>query len=147
MKNVIVKRRGIGQGAGETVEILPREKIVEIIENLDPAEIIKIAYDGYIRSTKSGYAELELETGELTGSSLGTGDSNQAIDSTVIELYKIDQLEEFCACDILTEDEIEKGKELTTEDILDYLEYNWNQREFWKKVDEQLDDWYGKEVK
>ncbi|MCK9268042.1 MAG: hypothetical protein M0P14_04965, partial [Alkaliphilus sp.] len=106
MKNVIVKRRGIGLGAGETVEILPKEKIVEIIENLDPMEIIKIAYDGYIRSTKSGYAELELETGKLTGSSLGAGDSNQAIDNTVITLYEINQLEEFCECDILTEDEI-----------------------------------------
>jgi len=146
MKNVIVKRRGIGLGAGETVEILPKEKIVEIIENLDPMEIIKIAYDGYIRSTKSGYAELELETGKLTGSSLGAGDSNQAIDNTVITLYEINQLEEFCECDILTEDEIEEEKELTTEDILDYLEYNFNQHEFWKKIDEQLEDWYGNSI-
>jgi len=95
MKKVTVKRLGIGMGAGEPVEILPRAEIERIIDDLDRYEVFKIAYNAWIPGSRSGECQLDLRTGTLQAGSYSVGEMDQAIDSVNITLYAIDQNEDF----------------------------------------------------
>lgn len=135
-----VKLNGLGQGSGSVVEILDRKEIEKAIEELSSREIIEAAYKGYVKGFKNGYAVIELRTGELNTNSLSDNESNQAIDCVYIILYKVGQNDEFCACDILSEEEIAEGKEVEYEDIIDYLDFHFELD--WNYINEQLSDWY-----
>lgn len=55
------------------VEALPKEKIIEIIEELDEEEVVRIAYENYCRRFR-GICWLNIETGELEGGTLSQGE-------------------------------------------------------------------------
>jgi hypothetical protein len=136
MSKVWIERLGYGQGEGEKVLVLNRKEIELIIEDLEDSEIITAAYNGWNYGFKSGYATLNLETGELESDSLGQGESYQACDNTYIILYKIDQNDE-CYED---EDECDED-----EDIIDIIEYGFKLD--WQNIKIQLDEFYGKDEK
>lgn len=91
MEKTIVNQIGMGQGAGDEVEVLAREEIENIINNLSFCECLQIAHDARIQGYKTGYCVLELETGNVHGLALGCGESNQACDNNYITLATVDQ--------------------------------------------------------
>lgn len=58
MKKTIIERLGMGQGQGTKVEVLAREEIVKIIEDLDIREIAEMAWSGFNKGYKTGYATI-----------------------------------------------------------------------------------------
>lgn len=144
----------------ETYEILPRERIVEVIRTLDPREVVEKAYAGYVQGMKTGYAAINLITGKLETESLGQGEQNQGQDALWVAVYKIDQNGlEWQDEDIYSPEEIEEYKqseeyengysideyfdidpeELAEREIdalVHYFQLDWN----W--IEEQLDHWY-----
>lgn len=137
---VKVQRQGEGTGKGTMVDVLGRQKIEDIIDGLNYTDIIKCAYESYNKGFKTGYATINLETGKVEGLGLGQNESNQAIDNTYITLYLISQNVDFDEDNILTEEELEEGKEMTDEDIIEYLDYSFELD--WDYINAQLDSWY-----
>jgi hypothetical protein len=140
-----VKMLGIGTGAGQEVDILNRDKIQEIIDNLDPYEVFRKAYRYWYRGYKSGECQLDLRSGELTGGSYSQNEMDQAVDSVNIILFRIDQnaeIEQFghcgcehegadeCKCDVLID---EDGDPYNIDDF-DVMEDD--------SIQEQLNEWY-----
>lgn len=136
-----VKRKGMGAGKGTMVDVLSRKVIEGIIEGLHQSDVIECALKAYNHGFKTGYATINLVTGKLESLGLGTNEENQATDNTYITLFRVDQNAEFLSEGILSEEEIEEGKELTEKDIKEYLDYHfdWN----WEAIYRELDDWYG----
>jgi hypothetical protein len=89
MNTRIVKLKGQGNGNGESAEILTRLEIEKIISEIDPCEVFEKALEGYIRGMKNGICELNLVSGELRSTSLGTGESNQICDDIVVEIFQL----------------------------------------------------------
>ncbi len=71
-------------------EIISEKKLREILDEVKPEEMAKLAYENWFQGMKSGYAIIDLETGELKGLSLGTGESTSP-DFMYVTLYKYDQ--------------------------------------------------------
>ena len=89
-----IKQIGIGTGAGEEVEVLSRQKIEQIIENLDKNEAMLMAYDSHDYGWKNGYCAVNLETGKIFSFSMRSNESNQACDNNYVVIYKVSQLTE-----------------------------------------------------
>ena len=94
MKKVTIKNIGFRNGAGEEIEILAREEIEKIIDNLDPDDIFKEAFDHWNQGYLTGEAQLDLRTGELTGGAYSPNTHDQACDAIYITLYSISQNDE-----------------------------------------------------
>lgn len=144
----------------EKFEILPRERIKEVIRTLDSKEVVEKAYAGYVQGMKTGYASVNLMTGRLETESLGQGESNQGQDALWVAVYKIDQNGmEWSDADIYTQEEIEEFRnseayeegqnideyfdldpeemaEREIDALVHYFQIDWN----W--IEEQLDYWY-----
>ncbi len=131
MKKIKVERLGQGMGAGEKVEVLKRKDILEIIENLSDYEIIKTAYEGFNKRFKTGYATINLETGELQTVSLGQGETHQAIDNTFVIIYTFDMNADLSDICENYEDETE---------LIETIEFNFELD--WTLINMQLNEWY-----
>lgn len=146
----------------EEFEILTREQIEEIIRGLDPEEIVKKAYSGYIPGMKAGYAAINLITGKLETESLGQGEQNQGQDALWVAVYKIGPNPlEWSDEDIYTPEEIEQYKKseayeegLSIAEYFDLSPEEYAERELnallhyfeldWTWIEDQLDHWYEK---
>ena len=89
---------GIGQGAGEYVEVMDKEAIIKIIEDTKDKDIVRIAKENQIVGFKNGYCAIDLEDGEIMGFGLSNGESNHACDNNYVVLYKIDSNDEDYCC-------------------------------------------------
>mgnify|MGYP001426000007 FL=1 len=158
-----MKRVGVPY-SDETFEILDRNQIEKIIEDLEPGEIVRKAYDGYIPGMKSGYAAINLMTGELETESLGQGEGHMGSDALWVSVYHIDQNPvDWPNEDIYSPEEIEEyekseacedgyGIDEYFEDI-DYEEreiepiiHYYDDHQEFQDIEQQLDSWYGKEA-
>ncbi|OYT63034.1 hypothetical protein B6U67_03765 [Methanosarcinales archaeon ex4484_138] len=54
-------------------DLLPREKVEEILKDLDIEEVVKLAYGAYCPGLARGECQLSMETGELVSANYTTG--------------------------------------------------------------------------
>lgn len=112
----------------EVVKMLNKEKILEAISEYSAVDIIEKALEAYQRwgGLKHGYAGYDIDTGELVGFALGTGEWMK--DNSLIYLYKIpsniwDTITDY---DLLSDDEYEdyeaKLETGEVESVTDYIE-------------------------
>jgi hypothetical protein len=146
-------------------ELLPREKVEEIIADLDLEQVVRCAKEGYVQGFKSGIATLDLVSGKLTSDSLGTNESQHPWEAVYVVLFEIGQnesLDDFQVNgDILNEEEYAEYKEMLKNDEIscyeEYAEkkgidlkerfienqvYYTEGKEFLAKVKDQLNKWY-----
>lgn len=153
MKQITVKRLGIGTGANEPVDILPRKEIERLISALDPEDVFREAYSHWSRGYLHGESHLDLRTGELTGGGYSQGECDQAVDSVYITLFRIDQNAEIdkfgeCGCEYEGTDKCECSSVLLDEDGDPYnwrdLMPDWEYEKTWN-IQNELDSWYAEE--
>ncbi len=123
MQKKWARRQGFGQGAGEKVEILTEGQVSNILDNVDLEEVLEIAWQAQNRG-RNGYCVLNLETGKLQGVSLNENETLQAIDSTHIIIFKVSANIELSKEDYLTQEEIQEGKPLTKNHVIENWVYN-----------------------
>ncbi len=152
MKKITVKNIGFGTGAGEEIKILSREDIENIIDVLDPEDIFKEAFDHWNQGYLTGEAQLDLQTGKLTGGAYPPNTHDQACDAIYITLYSISQNDELiiagenCSCAYNEQSECDDNCDATIDEDgypYDWTEFLWG----WKgsktnQIKEQLDNWY-----
>jgi hypothetical protein len=90
MKKTTIKAKGIGVGQNKRVEVLTKDDILSLVENLDETQVLKKAWEGFCKGCKDGHAVINLKTGELQTESLSNNERNQAIDSQYIIIYTFD---------------------------------------------------------
>ena len=146
---------------GEKIEVLPRKEIEKIIFSLDPEEVVRTAYSAYVPGMKTGYAGIDLVTGELKGVSLGVGEENTGRDALWVSLYSIGANIEFRDEDIYYPEEIEeyetsgKADDMTLEEYYALDDNELKERKIdalvhyfeWDYVgiENQLNGWYKEE--
>ena len=86
-----IKQQGYGQGAGDIVDALPRQKIIELIKEECQKELWLKAFNARIEGKEDGYCFISLEIGNIYAYSMGDGESNQACDNNEIEIFCIDK--------------------------------------------------------
>lgn len=91
----------------DTFEILEREKVEKIINNLDPEKIVQTAYAAYVPGMKKGYATVNIKNGKLEPVSLEVGESLHPFDDLRVYLYSIEELD-LPYPDLFDETELEK---------------------------------------
>jgi hypothetical protein len=140
-EKIKVKRLGVGTGEGQTIEILNRNKVIEIIEDIDNELVVRKAWKAFNKGFKNGYAVLNLETGEIESLSLGNGESDQAIDYNYIFLYEFEM--NFDIGDMELRDEegdlLEDDNEI--EGMIEEILFEDNIIDS-KKITIQLNEWY-----
>jgi len=140
-EKIKVKRLGVGTGEGQTIEILNRNKVIEIIEDIDNELVVRKAWKAFNKGFKNGYAVLNLETGEIESLSLGNGETDQAIDYNYILLYEFDM--NFDIGDMELRDEegnlLEDDNEI--EGMIEEILFEDNIIDG-KKITIQLNEWY-----
>jgi hypothetical protein len=82
---------GVGNYAGTEVEVLPKDKVLEILDNVDTHEVYLMAYDKFEPGWISAQVGISLETGELTLHTLQRGEYLQAGDNNYIDIFEIGQ--------------------------------------------------------
>ena len=144
---------------GYEIELIDRDEAAQKIGDLDTEEIVRKAYAGHIQGMKAGLAEFDLQTGRLITNSLGTGETNAAIDSQVIVICNIEQNIELLDEDLLTPEELadrEDGEsvaeycgrsdiDIGERDIIamsDYFSEKRNDPGYLIDIDEQFDRQY-----
>jgi hypothetical protein len=110
-EKTIIKQVGFGTGAGEDVEVLAKEEIEKIIDEMHPSEAFEIAYKHWSPRSLNGYCAINLETGKVFGYGMQSNQSFHACDNNHVDLYCID------ANDEIDEDEVE------------FYEAEWQQHE------------------
>ncbi|EGD49570.1 hypothetical protein Cpap_4006 [Ruminiclostridium papyrosolvens DSM 2782] len=118
----------MGNASKRIEDLLPRDEIDRIIEELTIEEIVLTAYDGWIYGAKTGYAELNLKTGELETGSLDTGGFYASDDYVYVVLYKIDS-----TTDVVTEDKADEFDDYVLEEMFDWVELDK------QKIENELD--------
>ncbi|EGL83618.1 hypothetical protein CathTA2_0829 [Caldalkalibacillus thermarum TA2.A1] len=144
----------------EVYEILSREEIQNIITSLAPENIVRTAHEGYIPGIKTGYAAVNLVTGELESKSLQQNEHHTGVDALWVAIYKIGpNPPDWPMEEIYTDEEIRtwKNSEEYEEGIcidefhqIDPIEiyereieaeiYHFNLD--WEWINDQLDRWY-----
>ncbi len=146
-----------------TVSVLPRKKIVEILENLDVCDIVEKAYQSYCPGLAKGVAQLNIEDGSLVGSTYTTG-SGDIQGMHYIDLYSVEQNLDLERADLFTPEEMKlcnekyEGdyKQLCEKESIDHDErvlealvdyaYDYIRSEnWWRDIEETLDSIYEKE--
>ena len=155
----------IAPWTNEEFEVLSRERIEEILRSIDPEEVVKTAYAGYIPGMKAGYAAIDLVTGDLQTESLGQSEEQQGRDALWVAAYVIgpNPLERQTE-DIYSPEEIEEYErseekedgygideyfdlspaEMEEREVNALIHYYHDMRPYQPNVEEQLDHWYGK---
>ena len=88
-------------------DLLPREKVEEILEELDIEEVVKLAYGAYCPGLARGECQLSMETGELVNANYTQG-SGDIEGMHYITLYVVDQNLELSDDDLYTPEEFEE---------------------------------------
>jgi hypothetical protein len=142
MKKTTIKAKGTGLGQNERIEVLTKDDILSLINQLDEIEILKKAWEGFNKGYKHGYAILNLKTGQLETESLSTNERNQAIDNQRIIIYDFDMNFDISDLNLV----INKEETETEEDALfDYILYSQKQIIDINNIKEQLDYYYSDE--
>ena len=76
-----------GYGKAKKLSVLSREKIVEIIQNLNMREVFFVAYQQYQHTTHTGIAAVRLSDGKLIGDSEEQGTIPHPLDVVRIDIY------------------------------------------------------------
>jgi hypothetical protein len=145
MKTIITVSKGF-DGDTKKIEVYSKNKIIEIIENLDDEEVIRKAWRGFNKGYKSGYAAINVADGELQYLSLGQNESFEGIENYVI-LYRFDQ--NFDIGDMQLGN-IDDGDEIAFEDEKDEIEAMFEELLYqdniidMHKVNMQLEQMYNK---
>jgi hypothetical protein len=137
--------------------MLKREKIEELIDNLNDWEVIEIAYHNWIPGMADGITAIDVRDGKVFGYSSMTGEYSMD-ERYYVFLYRIYKNTELDYNDLLTDEELEELEESErdfdefienknidiTERELDTLEYYyWEERkEREEKINKQLDEIY-----
>jgi hypothetical protein len=145
--------------------LIPREKVVEILKDLDVEEVVKKAYRAYCPSFARGICFLDLRYGNLVDGTYtsGCGDIQGA---HLIPLFSVPQNldipddhlyneEEFCERNTLEEEEerpisMREYAEIADIDldmrileaVLDGAYYEIFSQDWWEEVNEHLDEIY-----
>jgi len=98
-----------------SIEVLPEEKIIEILERLDVEEIVRKAYSSYRPGVAGGVAQLNVVDGSLMGCScfIGTEDARGL---GYVDLYEIKQNISFDTDDLYDDTEISLCREKYADD-------------------------------
>lgn len=141
MKKTTIKAKGSGIGKNERIEVLTKDDILSLVENLDETQVLKKAWEGFCKGCKDGYATLNLKTGQLQTESLSNNERNQAIDNQYIIIYTFDMNFDIGDLDLIvnpdeTEEEalfyyiLYSPKEIINEDyIKEQLEFFYSDEE------------------
>jgi len=146
-------------------EILERGQVQEILEGLSDYDIVRAAMAGHIDGMKTGYAVLNLQTGELATESLGQNELQHPWSDVQIYIYSLSQnsrmesedvldddelaeFEEFSECGLHSLEEFADQKGIDLDDryldaLVCYRENILDQEE--ESIQSQLDDWYGRD--
>jgi hypothetical protein len=120
--------------------MLKREKIEELIDNLNDWEVVEIAYHNWIPGMADGVTVIDVRDGQVFGYSKTTGEYSMD-EEYYIFLYKIDKNTDIPYDGILTYEEyykfekedcdfeefVKKENINVTERELNYLEYYYNE--------------------
>jgi hypothetical protein len=140
MKKSIITAKGIGVGQNKRVEVLTKDDILSLVENLDETQVLKKAWEGFCKGCKDGYAVINLKTGELQTESLGSNERNQAIDNQYIIIYTFDMNFDIGDLNLIV------NKEETEEAALfDYILYSQKEIIDINNIKEQLEFFYSDE--
>lgn len=143
-----------------TVYGIPREKIEQILTDLNIDEIVEKAYRSYCPGLANGVAQLNIEDGKLIGATYTTG-SGDIQGMHYIDLYGIEQNLDLLTEDILAPEEIqeyqeelgsieefceEKGIDYEEREIEALVQYAYEYiktDDWWSDIVEQLNGIYG----
>ena len=140
MSKVKINVRGYGNDGYSEFDVLPREEIEKIIDGLNSYDIYKTAHEAYHHQMASGWATIDLQTGELKGETQYSNTFNHPWDDVQIYLFGIPQnAEPFNENDLLDEDEQKEFKELNEDECIDLDDF---MREKGIDVDERYENCY-----
>jgi hypothetical protein len=141
MEKAIITAKGIGTGKDKRIEVLTKDNILSLVENLDETQVLKKAWEGFCKGCKDGYAVINLKTGELQTESLGSNERNQAIDNQYIIIYTFDMNFDIGDYQLII-DETEEEEE---EALFDYILYSPQEIINVNNIKEQLEFFYSDE--
>ena len=141
-------------------DLLPREKVEEILKDLDIEEVVKLAYGAYCPGLARGECQLSMETGELVSANYTTG-SGDIQGMHYITLYVVPQNLDLPNEDLFSDEDYEQAKaeDLSIWDYAEYHEIDMEERElealtqeayeeiysedWWSEINAHLDAVYG----
>ena len=104
-------------------ELLPREKVEEIVADLIPEEIVREAFGVYVPGYRDGYVAVDLVTGSITAYSLAPNEELHPFNGVHGILYALDNK-------ITPEGVAEPGEILTEEEFVEFEQFNGSIEEF-----------------
>jgi hypothetical protein len=140
MKKTTIKAKGIGTGRNERRELLTKDDILSLINQLDETQVLTKAWEGFVKGCKDGYAVLNLKTGQLETESLSSNERNQAIDNQRIIIYDFDMNFDISDLNlVINKEETEKAA------LFDYILYSQKEIIDYDYINEQLEFFYSNE--
>lgn len=114
---------------------LPKEKIVQILDDIDMEKVVETAYRSMTPGLETGVAELDIRTGKIVGAGYSTG-SGDIQGTHLISLFSVNQNIEFSTKELLSDKEIsereelwQKGEDLSDEEYLERIGEDIDERE------------------
>ena len=141
-------------------DLLPREDVEKILENLDIEEVVQMAYGAYCSNLARGECQLNLETGKLVNANYtqGSGDIQGMhyltlyvvpgnLDLPSDDLYAPEEFKEASDLDIDMNEYVEmKGIDIEERELEALIEYAYDEihsDEWWDEINTHLNDVYG----
>lgn len=108
-KAIKVKVHSKGYDSSNFIEILPRERIEKIIDNLDQEEIVLRAYKNHHYSSQSGYCSIDLHSGAIRDFPADKNWFDPKHDVQVI-LFRVKGTRQIDVLDFYSDEQIEEMK-------------------------------------
>lgn len=125
-------------------KLLSKEKILEILEDIDIREVYRIALENQNKGTTDGKCYIDLKNGEIYGASYNKSQCySRYREPHKALIFTIYMTKNFPEEDYLTKKEIKGGVEVTNERIIDDWEYHYIPLD-WDNINLELESIYGK---